>query len=150
MLLMRPELDQWQPGEHTGTFRGNNLAFVAATEALSYWDDEDLAGAVKYKGELLESELRRMAEKYSELEATVRGVGMVWGIDLPQPGVAGAASQEAFERGLVIETAGANDQVLKFLPPLLIEEDLLREGLEIVDQSLGAIVEKRRKTAQGG
>lgn len=144
LLLMRPDLDQWQPGEHTGTFRGNNLAFIAATQALGYWDNEDLAHAVKRNGELMQAELQKIADKYPQLEPSPRGVGMVWGLELPQPGVAGEASKEAFQRGLLIETAGDRDQVLKFLPSLLIEEELLREGLDIVDQSLGALVEKRQ------
>ncbi|WP_305909416.1 diaminobutyrate--2-oxoglutarate transaminase [Methylomarinum sp. Ch1-1] len=149
LLLMRPELDQWQPGEHTGTFRGNNLAFIAATQALSYWDNDDLAQAVKYKGDLLRKELERIAAKFPELGASVRGLGMVQGLVLPQTGVAGETSAEAFTRGLVIETAGANDHVLKFLPSLLIEEDLLHEGLEIVEQSLAVLVEKRHKLLTG-
>jgi diaminobutyrate-2-oxoglutarate transaminase len=149
LLLMRPDLDQWQPGEHTGTFRGNNLAFVASTEALSYWDNDDLAKAIEYKGDILCTELQKMVEKFPELEASLRGVGMVWGLELPQTGVAGEASAEAFERGLIIETAGANDQVLKFLPSLLIEEDILREGLGIVEESLAALVDKRRKLLTG-
>ncbi len=150
MLLMRPELDQWQPGEHTGTFRGNNLAFVAATEALAYWDNDDLSHAVARKGALMEEALTEMARKYPELEPRVRGLGMVWGLELPQPGVAGDASQEAFKRGLVIETAGALDDVLKFLPSLLIEEELLREGLGIVDAALATLVERRRNGLGGG
>jgi diaminobutyrate-2-oxoglutarate transaminase len=150
VLFMRPELDQWQPGEHTGTFRGNNLAFVAAEQALTYWDNDDLARAVAYKGEILQGELQQIAAKYPELDPKVRGVGMIWGIELPQPGVARDASQEAFEHGLVLETAGANDQVLKFLPALTIEEELLREGLQIVDQSLEALVQKRRQIRNGG
>ncbi|MDX1757516.1 MAG: diaminobutyrate--2-oxoglutarate transaminase [Marinobacter sp.] len=149
LLLMRPDLDQWQPGEHTGTFRGNNLAFIAATEALSYWDNEDLEQAVRHKGELIRTELERLAEQFPQLNARVRGHGMIWGLELPQTGVAGEASKEAFERGLLIETAGANDQVLKFLPPLVIEEDLLREGLGIIEESLAALVEKREKTLSG-
>lgn len=150
VLFMRPELDQWQPGEHTGTFRGNNLAFVAAEKALSYWDNDDLSRAVMHKGETMGAELRRIAKKYPELQPQVRGVGMMWGLELPQPGVARDASQEAFGRGLVIETAGADDQVLKFLPSLLIEEDLLTEGLEIVDQALAALLGKRQQTLEGG
>jgi len=149
MLLMRPELDQWQPGEHTGTFRGNNLAFVAATEALGFWDNDDLVQAVQYKSGILQAELERIAEKFPELEARVRGIGMIWGLELPQPGVASAAAQEAFGRGLLIETAGAQDQVLKFLPPLIIEEEFLREGLEIVEKSLAVLLEKRKRTILG-
>ncbi len=149
LLLMRPELDQWQPGEHTGTFRGNNLAFVAAVEALAYWDNDDLSKSVEYKGNILKEELERIAGKFPELEPKVRGLGMVWGLELPQTGVAGEASAECFERGLVIETAGAADQVLKFLPSLLIEEEQLREGLGIIENALAALVEKRDKVRTG-
>ena len=149
LLLMRPELDQWQPGEHTGTFRGNNLAFVAATQAMTYWDNEDLAQAIKYKGELLRTELEKLAAKYPQLEASVRGLGMIQGLVLPQNGVAGETSSECFQRGLIIETAGADDHVLKFLPSLLIGEDLLHEGLSIVDEALGALVERRQKMLSG-
>jgi len=149
LLLMRPELDQWQPGEHTGTFRGNNLAFVAATQAMTYWDNEDLTQAIKYKGDLLRTELEKLAEKYPELEASVRGLGMIQGLVLPQTGVAGETSSECFQRGLIIETAGANDHVLKFLPSLLISEDLMLEGLSIVDEALGALVERRHKLLSG-
>lgn len=149
VLFMRPELDQWQPGEHTGTFRGNNLAFVAAEQALTYWDNDDLARAVVHKGAFMKEELERIAAKYPALQPEVRGVGMIWGLELPQPGVARDASQEAFERGLVLETAGANDQVLKFLPSLVIEEELLREGLEVVDAALGALLDRRRQLRDG-
>ncbi len=149
MLLIRPDLDQWSPGEHTGTFRGNNLGFVAATEALSYWDNDDLAHAVAYKGKIIEEELTRIAKKYPELEPKVRGIGMFWGIELDQPGVAADASQEAFKRHLLVETAGSRDQVLKLLPPLIIDEELLREGLDIIDESLGALVERRKQTTVG-
>jgi diaminobutyrate-2-oxoglutarate transaminase len=147
LLLIRPELDQWQPGEHTGTFRGNNLAFVASTEALNFWDNDDLARSVVYKGGILEEELTRIAGKYPELEASVRGIGMVWGLELPQPGVTKDVAEEAFKRGLLMETAGPDDEVLKFLPPLIIEEEQLRAGLEIVDQCLEAIMEKRKEFA---
>ncbi|MAN53248.1 MULTISPECIES: diaminobutyrate--2-oxoglutarate transaminase [Marinimicrobium] len=148
LLLMRPELDQWSPGEHTGTFRGNNLAFVASTQALSYWDNDDMGKVVEYKGNIIEEELKKMAADFPELEPQVRGVGMVWGLELAA-GMANEASQEAFTRGLVMETAGADDQVLKFLPSLLIEEDILREGLQIVRDSLTALVEKQRKMITG-
>ncbi len=148
LLLMRPELDQWSPGEHTGTFRGNNLAFVASTQALGYWDNDDMGKVVEYKGQIIEEELKKMAEDFPELEPQVRGVGMVWGLEMAT-GLASEASQEAFSRGLVMETAGADDQVLKFLPSLLIEEDILREGLQIVRDSLAALVEKQRKMITG-
>jgi diaminobutyrate-2-oxoglutarate transaminase len=149
MLLMRPELDQWQPGEHTGTFRGNNLAFVAATQALSYWDNDDLSEAVKYKGQIMEEELNRIAEKYPELEVEVRGVGMVWGLAIPRTGFAGEVSKEAFANGVVIELAGAEDDVVKFLPALTIEEETLREGMAIIDKAIGDLLQKKQEMRTG-
>jgi len=148
LLLMRPELDQWQPGEHTGTFRGNNLAFVAATEALSFWDNDDLANAVEYKSDILKTELEKIAADFPEFEPKVRGLGMIYALELPS-GVANEVSAEAFERGLVIETAGADDQVLKFLPSLLIDENLLHEGIGIIRDSLKVLSERRNKMMTG-
>lgn len=148
LLLMRPELDQWQPGEHTGTFRGNNLAFVAATQALSYWDNDDLSHAIEYKSNLLREELEKLAADFPQFEPKVKGLGMIMGLEMT-PGVASETSQEAFARGLIIETAGADDQVLKFLPSLLIEEELLQEGLKIIRESLTVLADRRDKMRTG-
>lgn len=146
LLLMRPELDQWQPGEHTGTFRGNNLAFVAATKALEYWDNDDLANAVKHKGRIMETALKNMADKYKEVITDVRGRGMVWGLESLTPGLPSEVSRKAFDKGLVIELSGADDHVVKFLPALTIEEDTLRQGLAIIDKAIGEVLaEKQNK-----
>jgi diaminobutyrate-2-oxoglutarate transaminase len=140
ILMMRPELDQWQPGEHTGTFRGNNLAFVAATQALSYWDSDDFAESVKYKGKIMEEELGKIAEKYPQLDIELRGIGMVWGLDIPRSGFASLVSREAFDNKLIIELAGADDNVVKFLPALTIDEETLRKGIAIIDQAIGDLL----------
>ncbi|MGD2063669.1 MAG: diaminobutyrate--2-oxoglutarate transaminase [Nitrospirota bacterium] len=150
LLLMRRELDQWQPGEHTGTFRGNNLAFVAATRALEYWDNDNLADAVRHKGRIMETELRKMAEKYDEVITDVRGVGMVWGLESVTPGLPSEVSRRAFDSGLVIELSGANDQVIKFLPALTIDEETLRTGLAIIDEAIAAVVAEKYGTVQVG
>lgn len=149
IILMRPELDQWKPGEHTGTFRGNNLAFVAATEMLEYWRNTDLSDSVLYKGDIIEQRLQHIAERFPELKAKVRGRGMIWGIEFADPTFASKISEESFKNGLVIETAGAQGHVLKFLPPLIIEEDLLREGLDIIEQAIETLVERKREQLSG-
>jgi diaminobutyrate-2-oxoglutarate transaminase len=150
ILLMRPELDQWQPGEHTGTFRGNNLAFVAATQALTYWENEDFAESIKYKGKIMEEELGKIVEKYPQLEIELRGRGMVWGLDIPRGGFAGEVSKEAFDNKLIIELAGADDNVVKFLPALTIEEETLREGIELIDKAIGAVLDRSDLARKGG
>lgn len=144
ILLMRPDLDQWKPGEHTGTFRGNNLAFVASAEALSYWDTLDLSEAIKYKSGIVRAELEKIAEKYAELNPKVRGRGLIFGLEIAEPGFAGQVSESCFEKGLVIELAGADDQVVKFLPPLTIDEETLRRGLAIVEEAIGEIVAEKK------
>ena len=146
LLLMRPELDQWQPGEHTGTFRGNNLAFVAATKALEYWENDRLTEAVNYKGEIMATTLAEIAAKHKELISDVRGVGMVWGLESPYPGLPTKVSAKAFEKGLVIELSGAEDQVIKFLPALTIDEDTLREGLRIIAEAIDEVIDEEKKT----
>ena len=142
VVLMRSDLDQWKPGEHNGTFRGNNLAFVAATEAIRlYWRDGKFTGQIKDKGETIRAALEQIASRYSELELDVRGRGMIWGIASDKhKDLADAVSAAAFERGLIVETSGADDQVLKLLPPLTIDQEKLEQGLEIIANSFEAVV----------
>jgi len=150
LLLMRPELDQWQPGEHTGTFRGNNLAFVAATQALGYWDNDDFADSIRYKGAIMEEELGKIVDKYRDrLGIELRGRGMVWGLDFERGGFASEVSQAAFENQLVIELAGADDSVVKFLPALIIEEEALRKGIAIIDRVIGELLEQKEAARSG-
>lgn len=149
MVLFKSSLDQWRPGEHSGTFRGNNLAFVASAQLLDYWKDSILSKAVAYKEAILKEKLEKIAKKYSSYNAAVRGRGMIFGLHFPEPGFCSEVSSAAFERGLVIELAGANKDVVKFLPPLIIEEELLRKGLDIVDQAIEAVIEIKQDMIRG-
>ena len=142
ILLLKPELDQWNPGEHTGTFRGNNLAFVAATAALStYWQTEEFGQTVKHKSAILREELEKTAQEFPGLQANVRGRGLLYGLEIPETGFAKKVSRGAFERGLVIELSGARSQVVKFLPPLIIEEETLLQGVEIVNEAIADAID---------
>lgn len=136
LLLIKPEIDQWQPGQHTGTFRGNNLAFVAATEALRYWENDSFPKSILNKGRIMEERLLEIAENCAESDFQVRGSGMIWGLDLIEEGAAEEVSKIAFQNGVLIETSGFEANVLKFLPPLTIEEKLLKVGLEIVGDAV--------------
>ncbi len=149
LVLMRPELDQWQPGEHTGTFRGNNLAFVAATELLSYWENDDLSDSVQYKSAIIQESLNKIVDNQPDLNIEVRGRGMVWGLDMPRSGFVTELSKRAFESKLLAETCGSDGQVLKLLPPLIIEEELLRRGLEILDQSVDNLWQEKQAALSG-
>ncbi|MGD8310807.1 MAG: diaminobutyrate--2-oxoglutarate transaminase, partial [Chromatiales bacterium] len=140
ITLVRPELDVFSPGEHNGTFRGNNPAFVTATAALEhYWRDDRLTAEVEAKGEQVRAFLEQLGGDLPDVRTAVRGRGLIQGIEfVDQPELADRISHEAFKRGLIVETAGANAQVLKVLPPLTIPEASLRRGLEIIRESLHA------------
>lgn len=136
LVLLRPSIDVWKPGEHNGTFRGNNLAFVTATAALEvFWADEHLSDEVAAKAAIARSRLGRIAEAH---DGTVRGRGLIQGLAFEDTSIAQRAARVAFEHGLVIETAGADDQVLKVLPPLTITCDELERGLDIVAHAVAA------------
>src|SRR5690606_23987468 len=135
----------WKPGEHNGTFRGHNLAFVTAAAALeTYWADDELTRAVDRRATIVGAALGALAAQFP---AEVRGRGLIQGLLFQDPELARRAARKAFERGLVIETAGPRDEVLKVLPPLTISDEQLSRGLEIMSASVAAtLAESRRQT----
>jgi diaminobutyrate-2-oxoglutarate transaminase len=142
LTLIRPELDVWRPGAHNGTFRGLNTAFVTATEALrTYWQDDALEKSTRAKGERVAAALRSIAESHPGAGLAARGRGLVHGLVLGA-GRADAVSGAAFARGLLMETSGPNDEVVKLLPPLTISEAELDEGLAILEESVGVVLER--------
>lgn len=140
LLLIRPSLDKWIPGEHTGTFRGNNSAFVTGAEALRNWEDPAFVPGLARTSSVLESGLRQMQAAYPHLASSVRGRGLVFGFDSGDPAVNEKIVDGCFARGLVIETCGSTRNVIKFLPPLNVPHDVLQEGLQIVSASLAAAI----------
>ena len=143
IVLMKPELDQWKPGEHNGTFRGNNLAFVTAKAALDhYWADDKFVKTVVKKGQYIKDRLENIVEKYGNGNFTTRGRGMFQGINCVNGDVASLITRKAFQKGLIIETSGADDQVVKLLCPLTISEDNLKRGIDILEQSIKEVCEK--------
>jgi diaminobutyrate-2-oxoglutarate transaminase len=135
VLLIKPELDIWEPGEHNGTFRGNQLAFVGATAALEYRESSNLEQDVKVKELFLKNFLSQQISPISE-NIAIRGIGMIWGIDLTNFGgnsLAKNITMRCFEKGLIVERAGRNDTVIKLLPPLTIEMSTLKKGCSIIE-----------------
>jgi diaminobutyrate-2-oxoglutarate transaminase len=147
LTLMRPHLDVWEPGEHNGTFRGFAPAFVTATAALeTFWRNDSFTADVDAAATWLAGELRGIAETHPELGITTRGRGLARGLVFDDPAHAGEVCQEAFANGLLMETSGAEDEVVKFLPPLTTTEQEFAEGLSIVRESVAAVA----KTAAEG
>ena len=133
--LMKPEIDIWQPGEHTGTFRGNNLGFIAAAEALDYWATEEFKLEIGIRSSRIRETLESMTRECS-LGGEIRGRGMIQGIAFDRPELAGRLSEIAFEQGLIMETSGPHGEVAKLMPPLTIEMSTLNEGLEMLETSM--------------
>ena len=143
LLLIHPELDIWQPGEHSGTFRGNNLAFATASEALDcYWQDEVFADSILKKSELVKRLLEEIVNRNPEARGWVRGRGLIQGLGFDVKGLAQEVARIAFKNGLIIETAGARNQVVKLLPPLTIDEEDLTDGIARLTESLTTALER--------
>ncbi len=140
LTMFKRELDQWAPGEHNGTFRGFNLAFTTARVALeTYWQDDTLKNETIRKSRIAEDRMRELGERFG---GEFRGRGLIQGIAFEDASMAGKVSAACFERGLIMETAGARGDVLKLLPPLVISDADLLTGLEIVEDSLCALTTK--------
>lgn len=137
VVLIRRELDVWKPGEHNGTFRGNNHAFVTATETLErYWRTGVFTKEVKMKSEHLNSRLNELIVRFSPHLVETRGRGMMRGLLCADPDRAAAVTARAFGHGLIIERSGSKDEVIKFLMPLTITHAELDEGLDMLECSL--------------
>jgi diaminobutyrate-2-oxoglutarate transaminase len=147
LTLVSPDLDTWEPGEHSGTFRGFTPAFVTAAKGLAlFWSDDTLARSTSAKSEVISKALHKISSDYHELGTTIRGCGLAFGVEFRTAEVASAVAQESFARGLLIETAGALGNVVKFLPPLTISADDLTEGLSIFQKAV-SVASRKTKTA---
>jgi diaminobutyrate-2-oxoglutarate transaminase len=140
LTLIRPELDVWGPGEHNGTFRGHNPAFVTATAAIrEFWSDDRLERSTVAKGERVEEALRELAGTLPG-EAEVKGRGLARGLGFAQAELADKVAAAAFERKLLCETAGPRDEVAKLMPALTITDEELERGLEIFIDAVHSVL----------
>jgi diaminobutyrate-2-oxoglutarate transaminase len=142
LTLFKRELDLWKPGEHNGTFRGHNLAFVTATAALEYfWQDSHFEARIGTRADQLHCGLARIADTAEG--ATVRGRGLLAGIHYSHAGVAGRIAAESFARGLLVETSGPADEVLKTMPALTISAQEMDRGLAILSEAAASVTGRR-------
>ena len=137
ITLIKPEYDIWAPGEHNGTFRGQNPSFVTAKRTLElFWSDDSFEKDIARKGKRMAEFLDGLAHKYPDARGCPRGRGMMQAIEFAHVELAEKISEVAFRHGLIIETAGTDDQVLKLLPPCTIEDADLEKGLQIIESCL--------------
>lgn len=142
MNLVKPEHDaHWQPGEHTGTFRGQGFSFVAGREALRYFDDDELMRQTRERGEQIHARLQALAEHYRNAGFEVRGKGMMQALDVAEGARAKAIVRECFESGLLVGPCGVGGRVVKLIPPLTIPDDDLEQGLRLLESAVKRVME---------
>jgi diaminobutyrate-2-oxoglutarate transaminase len=137
LTLLKPELDIWGPGEHNGTFRGFGPAFATGTKAIElFWSDDELQKSTIAKGAYVESRLNRIAARFPDQDLVVKGRGLARGLQMPSGELAGKITSRCFENGLLVETSGPSDEVIKLLPALTIPDEQLARGLDIIEDAV--------------
>lgn len=137
MNLVKPEHDKhWLPGEHTGTFRGQNISFIAGREALRYFEDDTFMQQTQAKGEMMHQRLQEIVNSYPEHDFVVRGKGMMQAIDIGDGTLSKAIAKDCFENGMLFGPCGVGGEVMKFIPPLTIPEEDLKQGMTILKEAI--------------
>ena len=148
VTLIKPDYDQWKPGEHNGTFRGNNHAFVTAARALEeYWADDSFQKQIQEKSAHLSQRLQEISQGFDRRQIHRKGRGLMQGLSLPDGKTASAICREAFDKGLIIETSGAENQVVKCLCPLTISKEELDKGLDILQHAVNTTLKSAMRAA---
>jgi len=148
VTLIKPEYDTWKPGEHNGTFRGNNHAFVTAAAALQhFWADSTFQDEVQMKIAHLSRTLQQIASSYDRSLLRSKGRGFMQGLECRDGELAGKICKTAFLDGLIIETSGADSQVVKCLCPLTITIDELDKGLKILRKAVNSVLQQEVSVA---
>lgn len=146
-LLIKPEHDIWGPAEHNGTFRGNTHAFVTARVAIEkFWADDAFQKSIAAKSEILRNALMRIADAIPG--SSLKGRGMMQGVDVGCGTLAAAICARAFEKGLIIETSGAHDEVVKVLAALTTPEATLKTGLDILEAAAREVTQTQKLAAE--
>ncbi|CDG82368.1 diaminobutyrate--2-oxoglutarate transaminase [Janthinobacterium agaricidamnosum] len=160
VVVYRGELDQWQPGAHAGTFRGNQLAMAAGSATISHIRSEELAAHAARAGLRFMGQLRQL-QRDDPAIGDVRGRGLMIGVEIIDPDqprsgmghpasagpLAAAIQAECLRRGLIVELGGRNGSVVRMLPPLVITEAQLDHVFEIFSAALAAAHSRLRQAA---
>ena len=141
LTLIKRDFDVWEPGEHNGTFRGNCHTFVTATAALkTFWRDGAFAEEIAAKAATLRDGFEEIAGKHKDAVVSIRGRGMMLGLEMRSGEIAAKITKECFAHNLIIETSGADDEVVKCLAPLTIDEAELKRGIDILARATAKIL----------
>ncbi|WP_083101279.1 diaminobutyrate--2-oxoglutarate transaminase [Pseudophaeobacter leonis] len=147
LVLVKPEHDVMGPAEHNGTFRGNTHAFVTARIAIEkFWADAEFQQDVARRADITEQGLETLADLVPN--ARLKGRGMMRGVDVGSGALASKICSRAFQQGLIIETSGSEDQVVKILAPLTTPDATLQAGLDILISAANDVVGAHKFAAE--
>lgn len=149
LLVINKQHDTWKPGEHTGTFRGNQLAMVSGAKALEIIQRDNLVEHANIAGQYLRLGLENI-QKRVNCVAEVRGKGLMLGVEIKktngeknkfgEPASDGAMTlriqRAALERGLMVEKGGRDGSVIRFLPPLIISFEQIDFALRTLEAAM--------------
>ena len=128
-----------------GTYGGNPIACAAALGAMETMEEENLVARAKHIGEILGTSLRELAKKYPVI-GEVRGRGAMQAIELVEPGTKNpntaamnAVVKYCQSQGVLVLTAGTYSNVVRFLPPLVITDELLKDALSVLDDAFASL-----------
>ncbi|WP_117234606.1 pyridoxal phosphate-dependent class III aminotransferase [Vibrio maerlii] len=149
LLVIKKSHDTWNPGEHTGTFRGNQLAMVSGAKALEIIERDNLVEHAQNAGDYLRKGLETLQQRVNCI-AEVRGKGLMLGVEVKstsgeknkfgEPLADGeltlAIQRAALERGLMVEKGGRDGSVLRFLPPMIISYEQIDFALKVIEEAM--------------
>lgn len=140
LVLLKPELDVWEPGEHNGTFRGNNLAFVAGATALKhYWSDDKFENAIHSLSKEMAFSLSSLQASFPELITETVGIGLAQGVRFKHSHQAKDVIQLVFESGVILESCGPYQEVVKLMPPLIVSEATIQKAISVLFEAVSTI-----------
>jgi diaminobutyrate-2-oxoglutarate transaminase len=158
VIVVRERFDVWEPGAFTGTFRGNAMAFAAASAVIRFARDTGLSEQVSAKGEIFLNGLKALAAQ-SDIVAEARGAGLMLGAEIvdpdtpwsvgaaPAPELAQDIQRASLRNGLIVEIGGQYGNVVRLLPPLTIQESDITAALTAFEAAVRQ-VERLRPTAE--
>jgi diaminobutyrate-2-oxoglutarate transaminase len=156
-IAYKEELDSWPPGKHIGTFRGNVCAYAAGAAAIDFMTENGLADHALKLGGLILSALKEL-ESDSAIVGEARGKGLMLGVELvedkatkkPAPELAKGLRTACHRRGLLIEIGGHYNNVARFLPPLIVTEELAMKGLDVFADAVREVEPRANRFGSSG
>ncbi len=132
---------KWLPGSHGGTYGGNAVACAAAIATLKVIQEEGLVQNAQVRGEQLRERLKELQYLYPTMIGDVRGLGLMDAVEFtnqgqPDPNMTKAVVSSALEKGLILLTCGTFDNVIRWIPPLIVTQQEIDQGADIFSQAL--------------